>query len=349
MFERMADAGRRVLVLAQEESCLAGHGHIGTEHLLLGLLSVPVTSDLLEAVGIALDPMREQVSRTLSPHLGGPGSPAFTPRAKKVLELSLREALDRQSPSIGPGDILLGVLREGEGVATQLLVGQGVDLVALRQRVLERLEGEPPSDPQAPVDRFGVASRSVRPPGRLGGRVFPGQRPDACVVCGRDTWEVDHFVTDGSVLLCQVCIDDAAGAIRDAAPDQHRISLPPRVFGTVPSPEAPGAIAEAVARVTGPEPEGGWGPFLEDAAEIREALHEAQQRSGSTGAQAIVRRVRFVSDEHAWILLTVHLGPSLGGFPFEGPVKRIDGSWKVSRELVATMLGAAGIQLPPPT
>ena len=105
MFERMADASRRVLGLAREESRRAGQRHIGTEHLLLGLFSVPVTGELLGGVGIALDPIREQAGRTLAPPVGSPVSPAFTPRAKKVLELSLREALDRQSPSIEPRDI----------------------------------------------------------------------------------------------------------------------------------------------------------------------------------------------------------------------------------------------------
>jgi len=347
MFERMADSSRSALVMAQQEARLAGHGHIGTEHLLLGLLSVPVTSELLGSVGLSLDPLREQVSRTLAPPVGASGAPVFTPRAKKVLELSLREALDRQSPTIEAGDILLGILGEGEGVAAQLLVGQGVDPEGLRRSVLDRLDEEPPADHQDAPGQVGVTSWSSRPAARLGGRMFTEPRPDVCILCGRDAWEVDHVATDGSVLLCQVCIEDAARAIHDAAPDQHRVTLPPRVFGTVPTPDAPTAIVDAVAQVLGPEPDGGWEPFLEDAAEIRGFVQEARQSQGITGARAIVRRVRFISDDVAWVLFTVHLGPSLGGFPFEGPVKRIGGSWKVSRALVGTMLGVVGIELPP--
>ena len=95
------------------------------------------------------------------------------------------------------------------------------------------------------------------------------------------------------------------------------------------------------------EPDGGWGPFVEDAETVTPALLQARNTAAVSGAVAVVRRMRFVSPTTAWILLTVHLGPSLGGFPFEGPVRKLDGSWKVTRELAATMLGAAGIELPP--
>jgi len=306
-----------------------------------------VTDELLGTVGIALDPMREQVSRTVATLSGGPGSPPFTPRAKKVLELSLREALDRSSPTIEPGDLLLGVLREGEGVAVQLLVGQGVDLDALRASALSRLEREPGTEPPHSTTTPGATVWPTRQAARFGGRIGPAPRADVCALCGRDTWDVDRFVTDGSVLLCEICIDAAAATIRDADRGLHRLTLPPRVYGTVPDETAPGAIVEAVTQVMGPEPQGGWGPFLEDADTISRAVRQARQGRGIDGVQAIVRRMRFVSDDEAWISLTVHLGPSLGGFPFEGPVRRIDGSWKVGRELIGTMLGAVGIPLPP--
>jgi hypothetical protein len=179
--------------------------------------------------------------------------------------------------------------------------------------------------------------------------VLPGQHSDVRSVCGRDTWDVDHFVTDGSVLLCRICVEDDAAAIHGAAPEERRVTLAPSVFGSAPDPDAPGAIAHSVAQVVGAEPAGGWGPVLEDAEAIRGALIEAREGRGITGAQAIVRRIRFESDNRAWILLTVHLGPCLGGFPFEGPVKRIDGTWKVGRELVETMLGTIGIHLHPQT
>ena len=352
MFERMEDGSRRVLVLAQEEARLAGHNHIGTEHLLLGLLADGVAADALLAAGVTLDPLREQVSQVVALSAGGPGqpgSPPFTTRAKKVLEIALRESLGRGSSTISPGDLLLGILREGAGVAAQVLTAMGVDLEALRVDVLARLAAQPPR-PESGTAATTGSTFMGRGTGRAAvgvGRVVPGRQTDACSWCGRDTWEVSHFVSNGSVLICEVCITDAAEAMRSAPEDEHRVTLPPRIFGTVPEDDAPAAILQAVDAFMADEPDGGWGPFVEDAETVAPALLQARNTAAVSGASAVVRRMRFVSPTTAWILLTVHLGPSLGGFPFEGPVRKLDGSWKVTRELAAAMLGAAGIELPP--
>ena len=153
----MEDGSRRVLVLAQEEARLAGHNHIGTEHLLLGLLADGVAADALLAAGVTLDPLREQVSQVVALSAGGPGqtgSPPFTTRAKKVLEIALRESLGRGSSTISPGDLLLGILREDAGVAVQVLTAMGVDLEALRVDVLARLAAQPPRpESGTPPDR----------------------------------------------------------------------------------------------------------------------------------------------------------------------------------------------------
>jgi ATP-dependent Clp protease ATP-binding subunit ClpC len=146
VFERFTDGARRVLVLAQEEARLLNHNFIGTEHVLLGLLRYQegIAGQALRSLGVSLAAVREKVEETIGPSgLTPVDSPPFTPRAKKVLELSLREALDLKHNYIGTEHLLLGLLREGEGVSVQVLVGLGVDLSRVRERVLELLATEP--------------------------------------------------------------------------------------------------------------------------------------------------------------------------------------------------------------
>jgi len=144
VFERFTDRARRVLVLAQEEARLLNHSFIGTEHILLGLIheGEGVAAKALEQLGISLEAVREKVEETIGLSGNAPtGSPPFTPRAKKVLELSLREALQLGHNYIGTEHMLLGLVREGEGVAAQVLVSLGADLARVRQQVIQLLSG----------------------------------------------------------------------------------------------------------------------------------------------------------------------------------------------------------------
>ncbi len=144
MFERFTDRARRVLVLAQEEARLLNHNFIGTEHILLGLIheGEGVAAKALESLGVSLEAVREKVEETIGPAGSSTtGSPPFTPRAKKVLELSLREALQLGHNYIGTEHMLLGLVREGEGVAAQVLVSLGADLPRVRQQVIQLLSG----------------------------------------------------------------------------------------------------------------------------------------------------------------------------------------------------------------
>ena len=144
MFERFTERARRVMVLAQEEARLLNHNFIGTEHLLLGLIheGEGVAAKALEQLGISLEAVREKVEETMgAPSTAAGGSPPFTPRAKKVLELSLREALQLGHNYIGTEHILLGLVREGEGVAARVLVDLGADLSRVRQQVIQLLSG----------------------------------------------------------------------------------------------------------------------------------------------------------------------------------------------------------------
>jgi len=144
MFERFTDRARRVVVLAQEEARMLNHSYIGTEHILLGLIheGEGVAAKALESMDISLGAVREKVQEDIGQgQQNPPGHIPFTPRAKKVLELSLREALQLGHNYIGTEHILLGLIREGEGVAAQVLVQLGADLNRVRQTVIQLLSG----------------------------------------------------------------------------------------------------------------------------------------------------------------------------------------------------------------
>ncbi len=168
MFERFTDRARRVVVLAQQEARLLNHNYIGTEHILLGLIheGEGVAAKALESLGISLGAVRSQVEEIIG---GGESSPSghipFTPRAKKVLELSLREALQIGHNYIGTEHILLGLIREGEGVAAQVLVSLGADLSRVRQRVVQLLPGDSGPWHQSAADDAVATTSGARIPG----------------------------------------------------------------------------------------------------------------------------------------------------------------------------------------
>lgn len=144
MFERFTDRARRVIVLAQEEARGLNHNYIGTEHILLGLIheGEGVAAKALESMGISLEAVRQEVEEIIGHGSEPPaGHIPFTPRAKKVLELSLREGLQMGHKYIGTEFLLLGLIREGDGVAAQVLVKLGADLPRVRQQVIQLLSG----------------------------------------------------------------------------------------------------------------------------------------------------------------------------------------------------------------
>ena len=197
MFERFTDRARRVVVLAQEEARGLNHNYIGTEHILLGLIheGEGVASKALESLGISLEAVREQVQEIIGQGQQAPtGHIPFTPRAKKVLELSLREALQLGHNYIGTEHILLGLIREGEGVAAQVLVKLGADLSRVRQQVIQLISGyqggkegssggsgatqaaPPRAPPPARSSSTSSAATSPRPPARASSTRSSGAR-----------------------------------------------------------------------------------------------------------------------------------------------------------------------------
>ena len=175
MFERFTDRARRVIVLAQEEARMLGHNYIGTEHILLALLREGdgVAAKALIALGISLDATRQAVEDIIGRGTQEPsGHIPFTPRSKKVLELSLREALSLGSDYIGTEHILLALLREGDGVAAQVLVGAGVDVNQARQQIINLLHrGREEDAPFPPVSVPPLAVSAPLPGADLEGRL----------------------------------------------------------------------------------------------------------------------------------------------------------------------------------
>ncbi|EEI26056.1 ATP-dependent Clp protease ATP-binding subunit [Corynebacterium glucuronolyticum] len=185
MFERFTDRARRVIVLAQEEARMLNHNYIGTEHILLGLIheGEGVAAKALESMGISLEDVRKEVEELIGPGSQPPsGHIPFTPRAKKVLELSLREGLQMGHKYIGTEFLLLGLVREGEGVAARVLVKLGADLPRVRQTVIQLLSGyEGQQGGEAPEGN-GLAGAGAAPGGgAFGGRQMggPGERSNS--------------------------------------------------------------------------------------------------------------------------------------------------------------------------
>lgn len=181
MFERFTDRARRVVVLAQEEARALNHNYIGTEHILLGLIQEGegVAAKALESMGISLDAVRTEVKDIIGTGGHPPsGYIPFTPRAKKVLELALREALQLGHKYIGTEHILLGLIREGEGVAAQVLVKLGADLSRVRQQVIQLLSGYEGNEEEGGGEpaAAGVGSTGEGAPSR------PGQKSNSLVL-----------------------------------------------------------------------------------------------------------------------------------------------------------------------
>jgi len=163
MFERFTDRARRVMVLAQEEARMLSHNYVGTEHILLGLLGEAegVAARALESLGISLAAVRRQVEEIIGQGQQAPsGHIPFTPRAKKVLELAQREARALGHDYVGTEHILLGLIREGDGVAAQVLVKLGADLNRVRQQVVQLLHGYHGADVIGAGSRRGKRARA---------------------------------------------------------------------------------------------------------------------------------------------------------------------------------------------
>jgi ATP-dependent Clp protease ATP-binding subunit ClpC len=231
MFERFSDRARHVLVLAQQEARMLDHNFIGTEHLLLGLVREGEGGAArgLASLDVTLEAVRANVRERVGPTGSAPaGSPPFTPRSKKMLELSLREALQLGHRSIGTEHLLLGLLRGGDGVGNEVLTSLGVDRSVLRARALMQAEATARAGPSdVPEGAAGHTMRQLTAGGQV--RAFPMAVGDLCAVCGRDLWEVRHYVSAGALRICDQCVATAGAIIKEAEAEGRgpELHLPP--------------------------------------------------------------------------------------------------------------------------
>ncbi len=327
-----------MVVLAQEEARLLNHNYIGTEHILLGIVheGEGVGAKALETLKISLESVRREVEKIIG--LGSatavPAHIPFTPQAKTLLEMSLREALELGHNYIGTEHILLGMIRESEGVAAQVLVKLGADLDRVRATVVQLLKAAP------------VIEQS--PPRTWIARTFTAGGPSAgpiasCAICGRERWEIQRHVRAVRELICAECIERAHVALQTTTDPE--LMVPPLVEGEVPSDSDVDDIVHAYRTVFC----GGLGRSelegaLEDGPAIAHLAEEAARRnpqSQTAPATFIVRRVRFRAVDDADVFYSIF------GAPFAGQAIHVDSRWKVTRETWCHMLALGGVQCPP--
>ena len=241
VFQRFTSQARKVMILAPEEARLLGHSFIGTEHILLGLLreGEGLAAQALELSGVSLVPLREKVRETVGAVDTAPsGSPPFTPRAKKVLELSLREALRLGDSHIGTEHLLLGLIQEGNGVATTLLVALGVSPSRVRQQVMWLLSSQRNEMEGEGRERGGSAATSFgEDPSTVSGPRCPRCRVDVSEAVRYRTITATSDVDDDArepmmidVLYCGECgttleflRPDRFGMLSDIGPGRYGI------------------------------------------------------------------------------------------------------------------------------
>ena len=220
VFERFTDRARRVVVLAQEEARLLNHNYIGTEHILLGLLheGEGIAAQVLESAGISLEAARAKVAALAGPSSSIPsGHIPFTPRAKKVLEMALREALQLGATFIGTEHLILGLLREGQGVAVEVLQNSGADLRRMREQVIDLAGGERAALFEAEeFDRPAPQKPEIQPASSTRAALLH------CSFCNEPQDRVARliagpgvYICDRCVALCQEILDEQPGNSED--------------------------------------------------------------------------------------------------------------------------------------
>jgi Clp amino terminal domain, pathogenicity island component len=360
MFERFTDRARRVVVQAQEEARILNHNSIGTEHILLGLLydDASVAARALEQSGVSRQAARDQVVETVG---AGPEPPGghipFTSRAKTVLELSLREAMQLGHNYIGTEHILLGLIREGEGIGAQVLVRLGADLADVRQVVVSLLSGTR-GEPQGTW----TATQSDEPLGRLEREHAVrrnvsiswsgGAREPTCAFCGGDLWDLGYVVAGNGAVICEECVAAAGVAVADARSERLArdvpLHLPARISGAVPDEAAARAIQDAFMAVFGGrDPFEDFDDILEDAEVLTHSRSELQARvPQAVGAVTHVERIRFDAPDRARVRFVIMPG-GMGAFRFEGDAIRRGDHWMVSRDTWCDVAARGGVQCPP--
>ncbi len=366
MFERFTEPARRVLVLAQEEARLLGHSFIGTEHLLLGILreNAGVATEALAIFDIQLSAAREMVQETIGLSVtSASGSPPFTPRAKKVLELSLRAALQLGANDIGPEHLLLGLVDEGAGVAAQVLTNLGASPDAVRRRVVELLgeaQGGGLGDrlthrPELPNELSGSGWISRAPSLWHQGRVV------ACSFCGRTPPASGQVIAGQDAFICEHCVRIWSRRLVSTGPfpgSQFRARRSPATgladVRRGAQPDDPDVarrdIEDAYGRSNDLSDDGQSIPTVERGGNLGPTLvaaRSAQPHYAVRNVEIVVDEVAFADPEHAAVLFSIALDGQVALGRRRGDAVIEDGVWKMARSTFCQLMGMAGVQCPP--
>jgi len=351
MFERFTDRARRVLVLAQEQARTLNHGFIGTEHILLGLIQERdgiAAKALASFENLSIENVREKVEEIIG--VASPSSsPPFTPRAKKVLELSLRQALQLGHSYIGTEHMLLGLLREGEGVGVQVLVSLGTDLNQVRQRVLSLMSGYSAIPQNQALDprggELGTPSPTSLSPARL----------IVCSFCGRWPPESGQIVAGSShAFICEHCIRRWSLELQESTPSRSSdvvMSGGDLIRPTGPPPdnqdEARVQVAAAFSSMGTVSDDGQTLTMVQGGDQLVGARNAVIDRHGSYSLEFTIDEVVFIDAEHAvvWFTSSSDWRPLPSRHRGDAVVQ--DGTWKVSRSTFLELMRLAGVELPP--
>jgi ClpA/ClpB-like protein len=254
--------------------------------------------------------------------------------------MSLREALELGDNYIGTEHLLLGLIRDGEGVAARVLLTVGADRDRLRQVVLDlRRRGEPRER------ALGVAASMPGgfAPARLASTL------GVCVLCGRGLREVGRYVRGEAGAVCDECISASVEKLADSPDDRRAVTLPPRVYGAEGmDPATPAAITESFQRAfTSGAPEEAV-RVIEDGEAIQPFMAQAGERAPHIRPTGVhLTRIRFMGKNRAEVRFTLELAGGPDGITFDGTAIRQEDQWLVSRQTVGQMLAPVGVQLPP--
>jgi Clp amino terminal domain, pathogenicity island component/ClpX C4-type zinc finger len=364
VFERFTDSARQVLVLALEEARLLNSSFIGTEHVLLGLMREQdgIAARVLGLLDISVTAVREGAAESIG--LSGTsstGSPPFTPRAKKVLELSLREAMQLGSSEIGPEHLLLGLVREGEGVGAQVLISLGIDLDVVRQQVIREMAEK---HGESPAERLPYVS--IAPTGNA-----PQARMVVCSFCGLAPPKSGQLISGDNAFICERCIRQwsvrmgtgstlfgPSWVSRSPMGAVTRDTWVSRASSDIVAPgEQPIdpdlAEAEIVAIFTdygALSADGRSAIRIEKGDNLGWAVAAARENRPAYLDQEIifaVDEIIFVEPEHAavWYSIFVNGGQVLNRHRADALV--VDGVWKMARSTFCEIMAMAGVGCPP--
>jgi hypothetical protein len=374
VFERFTDRGRRALVLAQEEARLLNHGFIGTEHLLLGLLHEKegIAAQALGRFDISREAVQNAVVETVGVAANPPsGSPPFTPRTKKVLELALREALQLGHSYIGTEHLLLGIIREGEGVAAHILTDLGVGLGQLRNEVTRLMTG-PRQGSEVPRSEVTTAPQCAR----CGASLLEEARYRMIAVPSDQGSESGETSLQVPVIYCSRC-GTALGSLdlqqsphasravstlslrpgaaakfgqlrsRNVLPDLDQLAAQHAPSGPPPDDEAAALadIAKVFERMGERSADGAALIHVERGENLGPCGAELQRRFPQyifEGAGKPPEKVKFLNASEAVVWMSTAVGIH------EGRAVLVDGQWKVSRATFCGLAAGGGVTCPPP-